>query len=120
MPFIISRVNVPVTPPQEIELKSCFAKAIELVPGKSEQSLFLCFEGPDTMYLRGQGDVPMAYLTVSIFDNESHAGYADFTRAVTQAYQEILGIAPAHCLIKFDDITGWSIDGQYIDRRMFG
>lgn len=41
MPFIISRVSTPITKEQETELKSRLGKAIELVPGKSEEYLLL-------------------------------------------------------------------------------
>lgn len=33
--------------------------------------------------------------------------------------QDILGIAPENCYIKYEDITAWAVGGQYIDRRLF-
>lgn len=47
MPFITCKVNRPVSREQEVELKARIGKAIELVPGKSEQYLLLSFE-PDS------------------------------------------------------------------------
>ena len=44
MPFIKAKVSCPISPEQEIELKSRMGKAIELVPGKSEEYLLLEFE----------------------------------------------------------------------------
>ena len=41
MPFIVSRVSVPITKEQETELKAWMGRAIELVPGKSEEYLLL-------------------------------------------------------------------------------
>ncbi len=119
MPFLISKVNIPISPEQEQELKSKHGKALELVPGKSEEYLFLCVEDQCRLWLRGDSSRPMGYLTVSIFGNESHAGYREFSAAVTDIYRDLFEIAPEDFYIKFDDITAWSVGGQYIDRRMF-
>lgn len=59
MPFLISKVNIPVSPEQEQELKSKLGKAIELVPGKSEETLFLCVEDQCRLWLRGDCSRPM-------------------------------------------------------------
>ncbi len=119
MPFLISKVNIPVNPEQERELKARLGRAIELVPGKSEESLFLSVEDQCRLWLRGENSRPMGYLTVSIFGNENHAGYREFSEAVTDIYRDLFMIAPEDFYIKFDDITAWSVGGQYIDRRMF-
>ncbi len=39
MPFVIARVNVPVSREQEEQIKSRLGRAIQLVPGKSERYL---------------------------------------------------------------------------------
>ena len=44
MPFIISRVNIAVTDEQKERIKAALGKAIELVPGKSEEYLMIIFE----------------------------------------------------------------------------
>ncbi len=119
MPFLVSKVNIPVSSDQEQELKARLGKAIELVPGKSEEYLFLCVEDQCRLWLRGDNSRPMGYLTVSIFGNEGHAGHREFTAAVTDIYRDLFEIAPKDFYIKFDDIAAWSAGGQYIDRRMF-
>ena len=119
MPFIVSKVNFPVSAEQEREWKEQLGKAIERIPGKSEKVLFLSLEDNCRLWLRGGNDRPMAYLTVSVFGNESHAGYRAFTAAVTDVCRDLLGVAPEDCYIRFDDIGAWGAGGQYIDRRMF-
>ena len=119
MPFIKAKVNCPISSEQEIELKARMGKAIELVPGKSEEYLLLEFEDNARLWLRGDHAQPIAYIEAAIFGNESHAGYPTFTAAVTKAFQDVLGIAPENCYIKYEDITSWAVGGQYIDRRMF-
>lgn len=119
MPFIKIKVNCRISPEQEIELKTRMGKAIELVPGKSEEYLLLEFEDEARLWLRGRNARPMAYIEAAIFGNESHAGYPAFTAELSRIYQDVLGIAPEDCFIKYDDITAWAVGGQYIDREMF-
>ena len=118
MPFVVSRVNLPISEEQEQALKARLGKAIELVPGKNENHLLLQIEDSCRLWLRGDNRRPMGYLTVSIFGNESHAGYREFSAAVTEIYRELFEIAPEDFYIQFEDITAWAVRGQYIDRRM--
>ena len=74
MPFVIARVNVSVSREQEREIKTILGRAIELVPGKSEQYLMLGFEGDYHFWLRGEDSRPAAYIEVRIFGNEGHLG----------------------------------------------
>jgi hypothetical protein len=120
MPFIKTQTNVKISDKQESELKSMLGKAIELVPGKSEEYLFLKFEDKAHLWLKGDNSEPIAYIEVAIFGNESHAGYDRFTAVVTKAVSDILGIEPDHVYLKFEDITAWAVSGMYIDRRALG
>jgi len=54
MPFIISKVNQSITNEQELQLKQRLGKAIELVPGKSEEYLLISFEQNNHLFLRGK------------------------------------------------------------------
>ena len=119
MPFIISRLNVPVSEAQERELKARMGKAISLVPGKSEEYLLLGFEDNCRLWLRGDNSEPIAYIEADIFGNETHAGYDAFTKEITKAFFEILNIPPENIYIKYDDIKAWSVNGMYIDRRIY-
>lgn len=119
MPFIISRVNISISKEQEKLIKSKLGKAIELVPGKSEQYLLLEFEDNCRLYLRGDSSKPIAYITASIFGNEHHLGYEEFSKEVTKIFNEVLNIPVESIYIKFDDISSWSVAGQNIDRNRF-
>ena len=106
MPFIISKVNVPISREQEIELKTWMGKAIELVPGKSEEYLLCGIEGNFSLFLRGDNTEPIGYIEASIFGNENHFGYKEFTAEVTIIFHEVLGIDPDKIYIKYQDIRG--------------
>jgi len=119
MPFIKVKTNSPISKEQETVLKSRMGKAIELVPGKSEEYLLLEFESRSRLWLRGDNSAPIAYIEAAIFGNEGHVGYPEFTAEVTGIFQGVLGVDPGNCYIKYEDITAWGVGGRYIDRRMF-
>ncbi|MBQ9030010.1 MAG: hypothetical protein IJ106_00975 [Parasporobacterium sp.] len=119
MPFIKVKTSCPISKEQEITLKSLLGKAIELVPGKSEEYLLLEFEDNSRLWLRGEYTEPIAYIEAAIFGNESHAGYPDFTAKVSEIFRDVLGIAAENLYIKYEDIPAWSVGSQYIDIRMF-
>ena len=112
MPFVISRVNLPVTPEQEARLASGLGKANEVVPGKSEASLMLSFEADCRLYLRGDASLPMAYITVAVFGEPEHRGYDRLSLAIAQLYHDTLGIDPTRIYVNYEDIPVWSVAGR--------
>jgi len=119
MPFVVTCVNVPLGVAEEHELQERFGRAICAVPGKSEQSLMLAFEANCHLYVAGNASQPAAYVEASIFANGGHAGYQEFVRQVSRAFQEVLGIDPRNVYMRFSDIPVWGIGGMVVDRRQF-
>ena len=107
MPFVIARVNVSVKLEQEQRIKSALGRAIELVPGKSEQYLMIGFEENYRFWLRWSDSQKAAYIEVSIFGNEKHCGYDGLTYDITRAFYGVLDIPPENIYIKYDDIHVW-------------
>lgn len=119
MPFIMSKVNIPISNDQEIQLKSRLGQAIELLPGLSEDYLMAGFEDNQHIYLRGDNKQPAAYIEVSIFGNEVHYGYDKLTAAITKIFNEVLNINPKNIYVKYDDISVWAVNGMNFDRNMY-
>ena len=117
MPFIMSKVNIQLNSAQEFQLKSRLGKAMELLPGLSEKYLLAGFESNHHFYLRGDNLQKIAYIEVSIFANENHIGYEEFSAEVTRIFAEILSIPPQNVYIKFVDIPCWSVGGMFFDGR---
>ena len=115
MPFIIARVNTSVSREQERAVKSALGRAIEYVPGKSERYLMICFEDNCRFWLRGDDSQPAAYIEVSIFGNESHQGYEELTRGITDVFSEVLRIPSGNIYVKYDDISVWGVNGFTIE-----
>ena len=120
MPFVRAKVSCGITEEQEILLKSRIGRAIGQIPGKSEAYLLLSFEDNCRMWLRGEKDPPAAYIEAAIFGNVDHRGFDRFAREATEAFSEVLGIRADRIYIRFEDISSWSVGGQFLDRRMFG
>ena len=118
MPFVIARVNVPVNHEQEQQIKAHLGRAIELVPGKTEQYLMIGFEDNYRFWLRGDDSQKAAYIEVSIFGNEEHCGYKALTYEITKAFFEVLEIPPENIYIKYDDIHVWGVNGITIEQRV--
>ena len=116
MPFVIAKVNTPISKAQEAEIKTRLGKAIENIPGKSEDSLLFSIEDNCHLYLRGDGEQKIAYIQAGIFGNEDHMGFGRFGAEATATFREVLGIPFENIYIRFDDITAWSVGGMFIDR----
>lgn len=119
MPFIKSKVSVPLSKEQEKEIKTKMGKAIELVPGKSEHYLLLEFEDNCRLWLRGKKDDSIVYIEAAIFGNEPHYGYDAFTAELTRIFSEALQTMPDNIYVKFEDVTAWGVGGMYIDRNQY-
>ena len=119
MPFIKSKVSVPLSKEQETEIKTKMGKAIELVPGKNEAYLLLEFEDNCKLWLRGKNDEPIIYIEAAIFGNEPHYGYDSFTAEITRVFSEVLQTKPENIYVKYEDITAWGVGGMYIDRNQY-
>jgi len=119
MPFIISKVTPKITEEQEQALKTRLGKAIELVPGKSEEYLLLGFEDGYHLYLRGDKSQPIAYIQANIFGNEDHLGYDAFSLEVAKIFHEVLEIPEDRIYINYTDIPDWAVGGMNIDRNRY-
>jgi phenylpyruvate tautomerase PptA (4-oxalocrotonate tautomerase family) len=119
MPFITTRTNRSISREQEQQLKSHLGRAIELVPGKSEQYLMLCFESDSHLWLRGDDSQSIVYIEAAIWGNEAHLGYDKFTAEVTRIFNEVLGIRPDCIYIRYSDIPDWGVAGMNFDRNKY-
>ena len=111
MPFINTKTNVKIDTDKELYLKEAFAKAIELIPGKSERWLMLNFSDCCRMHLAGS-DAPLAMLEVEIFGKASPAAYDALTKELTDIVNEALSIPPDRIYVKYEEIDTWGWNGD--------
>lgn len=106
MPFINTKTNVKISPHQEQELKSRLGNAIQLL-GKSESWLMLSFEDECSMYFKGDGSSPMAFVDIAVFGQSTDAGCEKMTVEVCSIFNDILGIAPDKLYVKYSGTNQW-------------
>ena len=110
MPYIATTSNMSISGRKRETIKERMGKAIELIPGKSEDWLMLSFRDNVEMYFRGE-DEPCAICQVKLFDSADEDNYADLTEALTDIIREELDIEPDRIYITYDEVTTWGWNG---------
>ena len=101
MPYIETKASVQITKEQIDTLTQKLGKAIELIPGKSEEWLMLNFEGECKMAFRGDGNTPCAMVDVYIFGKTTDAAYDALTSCLCGTVSEVLGIPSNRIYVKY-------------------
>lgn len=112
MPFINSKISVPVTDAQEKEIKTLLGKAIETIPGKSENWLMVGFEPEYRLYFRGSNAEPIAMVDVSVFGSENPSAFSKLTGEICTIFKDVLGISPDHVYVKYQAVSNWGWNGD--------
>lgn len=112
MPFIDSKISVKITDEQEKELKTRLGKAIELVPGKSENWLMTGFEDGYHLYFKGLNSRPTAFVEVKIFGREDKQAFNELTGEICGIFKDVLGIEPADVYVKYEAVSNWGWNGS--------
>lgn len=108
MPFINTKVSIPIDREKEKLLKESFGKAITAL-GKSEHWLMLNFEDNCRMWFRGKNNSPLAMVEVSLFGKASAQQYNSMTAQISGAITQILGIPSDGIYVKYSEIDTWGL-----------
>ncbi|MEQ8153663.1 MAG: phenylpyruvate tautomerase MIF-related protein [Clostridiaceae bacterium] len=111
MPFINSRVTVKLSDEKEESIKSRLGKAIELIPGKSEEWLMLGFEDNYKLYFKGEALEKGAFIDVKIFGKASKEAYNNLTAAICEIFTDELGISGDKIYVKYEEVDNWGWNG---------
>ncbi len=112
MPYISTKTTETISPNKRESIKAKLGKAIEIIPGKSEQWLMLSFEDESSMYFRGSNDMPVAYVEVKSFGKAPEDAYRKFTKAVCDILKEELEIEPDCVYVKYEEVSHWGWNGK--------
>lgn len=112
MPFINSKISTPLSKEQEIQIKEKLGKAIEFLPGKSENWLMLGFEPETSLYFRGDNSQPTAFVEVSVYGSENSSAFEKLTGEICKIYGEILSIPADRIYIKYQAVANWGWNGS--------
>lgn len=112
MPFINTKTNIKLSNEKYESVKTKLGKAIELLPGKSENWLMVSFEDESKLYFKGKNDKPLALVEVDLFGKSSKDVYNNLTREITNILHDELNIAPDCVYVKYSEISTWGWNGN--------
>lgn len=110
MPFININTNTAISRQQEEAVKSRLGKAIELIPGKSENWLMVGFEPERPLYFRGSCSEKIAFVEVSVYGSVSRSAADALTAAIHEILAQELGIEQSY--IKYEEAETWGWNGR--------
>lgn len=97
MPFIDSKVTLPMTEDKKETIKAKLGQAITTL-NKSEGFLMVGFDDDYTLYMGGKKLEKGAFVAVSLFGNASPDAYSQMTAKICDIYETELGI-PRGCSV---------------------
>ena len=109
MPFIDSKITVPVTPEKKESIKSRFGEAVRLL-NKSETYLMVGFEDNYDLYMGGNKLEKGAYVSVSLFGNAPSSAYDKMTGEICGILSDELGIPGDKVYVTYHGVndSGWN------------
>lgn len=110
MPFIDSKVTVPITPEKKEVIKTQFGQAISLLH-KSETYLMVGMEDNYDLWMGGNKLEKGAYVAVSLFGNASSADYDRLTAKICEMYEKELGIPGSAVYVTYHPVSDWGWNG---------
>lgn len=111
MPFIDSKITLPVTPEQKENIKSRLGKAVSII-NKPESFLMVGIEDNYDLYMGGNKLEKGAYVSVSLFGNATSSAYEKMTGEICKIYEEELGIPGQAVYVTYHGVNDWGWNGR--------
>lgn len=112
MPFINVKTNIEVTKEHKEIVKQRLGKAIELIPGKSEEWLMVAIDDNVSLYFKGKTDKPISFVEVKIFGSTTEEAYQHTTAQITRVLNEELLISADQIFVAYTEIEHWGWNGS--------
>ena len=111
MPFIDSKITVPVTAELKEELKCELGKLITIL-GKSETYLMVGIEDAYDLWLGGKKLEKGAYVSVSLYGNAPSESYDKLTGQICDLFADKLGIPGDAVYVTYHPVNDWGWNGR--------
>lgn len=111
MPFIDSRITVPVAPETKEEIKSALGQLIATLH-KSETYLMVGIEDAYDLWLGGKKLEKGAYVAVSLYGEAPKAAYDKLTGQICDLLSEKLGIPGNAVYVTYHPVSDWGWNGS--------
>ncbi len=107
MPFINTKVSVPLSREKEEQLKTRLGEAISIFPGKTERWLMLDFSDDRRLWFAGSNDRPAAMVEVELLGSADRETCARMTARVCEIFSDVLGIPADRVYVNYTFSTEW-------------
>jgi hypothetical protein len=107
MPFISSKVSVPMSETQREKMKEKLGKAIEIIPGKSEGWLMIEFADRCDLAFKGDRNTPAAFVEIKSFGEIPEDCLDQMTKKICDLYEQDLGIAADRVYVQYLEVSKW-------------
>lgn len=111
MPFINTKVTVPLSEEKKDILKSEFGKAISII-GKPESYLMLGFEDNSSLYFAGEKLDKGAFISVQVLGNVNSESSSRMTAKLCEILKKELDIPGNAVYVAYQGIKDWGWDGR--------
>lgn len=107
MPYIDSKISVPVSDKQKETLKTELGKIITCIPGKSENFLMVGFQDQYSLFFKGNALEKGAFVEVKIFGSAPSSSLDEVTDKICTLYENELGIPGQNIYVKYEFVSHW-------------
>ena len=111
MPCIQLNVSSKLTDANKTNIKSRLGKAIELLPGKSENWLMVTMQDEVSIYFKGNNDKPAAYVAVGVYGREDGRAFNALTGQICAILGDELGIPADRIYVQYSATQHWGWNG---------
>lgn len=112
MPYIEAKFSCKLSEEKIKNLKSGFGKAIECIPGKTENWLMVNIEDSKNIYFKGNQNADTAFISVAIFGSASKDAYSNLTSEICILVSKIADISPDRIYVTYREVSEWGWNGS--------
>ncbi|MDD6194565.1 MAG: phenylpyruvate tautomerase MIF-related protein [Lachnospiraceae bacterium] len=111
MPFIDSKITMPVSQDKKERIKTKLGQAVSLL-NKTETYLMVGFDDNYDLYMGGKKLDNGAYVSVSLFGNATSDAYDRMTGAICDILSQELGIPGDKVYVTYHGVNDWGWNGS--------
>ena len=111
MPFIDSKITVPVSAEKKESIKTQLGRAVSII-NKPESFLMVGFEDNYDLYMGGKKLEKGAYVAVSLFGNSTKCAYENMTAKICEIFEQELGIPGNSIYVTYHGVNDWGWNGS--------
>lgn len=112
MPYINTTTTKKITPEIKKTLVEKLGKAIEIIPGKTDEWLMLNFNSEAQMAFRSTELGGAAMVEVEILGTASADDKEKLTEAICKIVTEVLGISGERTYVTYREVDTWGYNGM--------